>query len=84
MGYGRRYFLRVVLEEALYLSVLSFLPGLLVSLYLYHALAGWTGLRMQLTFLRALRILLLATAMCVTSGVLAMRKVLSADPADLY
>jgi putative ABC transport system permease protein len=84
MGYARPYFVRLVLEEALYLSVLSFLPGWLVSLALYHALAAWTGLLMMLTLPRAALVFGLTIGMCIISGGLAMRKVLAADPADLY
>ncbi len=84
MGYGKRYFIALVLMESLYLSVLSFLPGLLVSLALYHVLAWYTGLLMILNFERAAVVFLLTAAMCVASGCMAMRKVLTADPAELF
>jgi putative ABC transport system permease protein len=84
MGYGNGYFVRVVLQEAFYLSVLSFIPGLILSAALYQVLAQSTGLLMMLTFPRIAVIFLLTVAMCVVSGAMAMRKVLSADPADLY
>jgi len=84
MGYRNRYFIGFVFQEALYLSVLSFVPGLLVSLGLYAVVAETTGLLMFLNVRRAGFILLLTAAMCLVSGGLAMRKVLGADPADLY
>ncbi len=84
MGYRNRYFMFFVLEEALLLSILSFLPGLLVSLGIYAVLARGTGLLMVLTVPRAAFIFVLTAAMCLCSGVLAMRKVLAADPADLF
>ena len=68
----------------LYLSVLSFLPGLVVSLLLYHLLAQWTGLLMILSLRRAAVVFALTAAMCVVSGCLAIRKVLAADPAELF
>jgi len=84
IGYGDWYFVRVLLEESLYLSLLSFVPGVVISLVLYHVLAQSTGLLMTLTLAHAALIFLLTVAMCVSSGGLAMRKVLSADPADLF
>jgi len=84
MGYRGRYFVSFVLMESVYLSLLSFLPGLLVALALYGVLAHSTGLLMMLNAPRAGAVLLLTLAMCVASGCLAMRKVLAADPAELF
>ena len=84
MGYRNRYFLGFLLEESLLLSVLSFLPGLLVSLALYHGLAHYTGLLMVLNVRRVAFVFLLTTAMCIASGCLALNKVCSADPAELF
>jgi putative ABC transport system permease protein len=84
MGYRNRYFVGFVLLESVLLSLLSFVPGLLVSYALYEALARTTGLLMILNFTRAGSVLLLTIAMCVVSGCLAMRKVAAADPAELF
>jgi putative ABC transport system permease protein len=84
MGYRNRYFMGFVLQEAILLSVLSFIPGLLVSLGLYAVLAKGTGLLMVLNVPRATEVFVLTAVMCLASGCLAMRKVLAADPADLF
>ena len=84
MGYSSGYFIRVVLQESLYLSVLGFVPGLLLSLALYWGLAQFTGLLMLLNLPRAALVYALTLAMCSVSGCLAMRKVLAADPAELF
>jgi len=84
VGYRNRYFVGFVLLESVYLSVLSFLPGAAVSYALYEALARSTGLLMRMTFDRAAVVFLLTLAMCGVSGCLAMRKILSADPASLF
>jgi len=84
MGYRNRYFMGFVLQEAFLLSILSFLPGLLVSWAIYALVAEGTGLLMALTVPRAAGIFALTAAMCLCSGLLAMRKVLAADPADLF
>ena len=84
MGYPQRYFVGLVLRQSLYLSLFGFIPGLLASLVLYAALAEYTGLLLILNARRALLVLLLTVAMCAISGTLAMRKLWSADPAELF
>jgi putative ABC transport system permease protein len=41
-------------------------------------------LLLSMTWTRAIGVLLLSMAMCSVSGLLALRKVKSADPADLF
>lgn len=83
IGYRPRYFVVLVLQEALLLSILGFIPGLLVSEGLYGVLAQATGLLLELSWLRAIGVWLLTVVMCMLSGLLTMRKVLAADPATL-
>jgi putative ABC transport system permease protein len=84
MGYPSRYFIGVVLCEAVYLSLLGFVPGLLLAMGAFYALGEYTGLLLVLTLPRAAFVYLLALVMCTLSGCLAMRKVLAVDPAELF
>ncbi len=84
MGYPRRFFSGIVFEQALILAVAGFVPGLLVSLLLYGVLSGATGLPVSMDFSRAALVFLGTLAACVLSGLLAMRKLSAADPADLF
>jgi putative ABC transport system permease protein len=84
IGYGSRYFFGLVLRQCLYLSVLGFLPGLAVSFVAYKILERVTGLTMDLGPLLALAVLGVTAAMCVISGLLAVTKLIAADPADLF
>jgi putative ABC transport system permease protein len=84
IGYSGRYFLGVVVTEAAILSVLGFIPGIVLSWLLYAWLDASTGLLMNLTVGRALFVFFLTLAMCALSGVLALRKLLTADPATLF
>jgi putative ABC transport system permease protein len=84
MGYRAGYFVRLVLEEALVLSGLGFAAGLGLSLALYAGLAWGTGLLMDLTPARGVLVLVLTVGMCALSGGLAIRKLLSADPVELF
>ncbi len=84
MGYPGAFFVRFVLAEAFFLSLFGFLPGMVVSYGLYALLRSQTGLLMALTPLRALFVYGLTLAMCIASGVIAIRKLRSADPASLF
>ncbi len=84
IGYHNRYLQGVVLREALYLSILGFVPGLLLSQLLYFAIAALTGLPISMSTARVVLIFMLTVFMCIVSGTMALRKVLSADPADVF
>lgn len=84
MGYGNRYFIGVVLQEAVILSFLGFLPGVAVSELLCQFVARATGLLVRVSPPTLTSVLALSLGMCVASGCLAMRKLMSADPAELF
>ena len=84
MGYRPRYFIGVVLQESVLLSVFGFGPGLAVSLLLYELVHLATGLVMNIDMSRIVLVAVLTSAMCIVSGCLTMRQVLTADPAELF
>ncbi|HEX3870121.1 MAG TPA: ABC transporter permease DevC [Pirellulales bacterium] len=84
MGYGRRYISGVVIRQALMLAVAGFVPGWLISYVLYKVTAAGANLPMKMTPGLTISVLLLNVAMCATSGLLSLRKVNTADPADLF
>lgn len=84
MGYRPPYFVGVVLQEALWLSVFGFGPGLLGGWALYEAVGFATGLPMEMPPTRIMLVFGLTVSMCVLSGCLAMRKLVTSDPAELF
>jgi putative ABC transport system permease protein len=84
IGYRNRFVRRVVLHEALLLSFLGHVPGLGMSYLLYGMLAGATGLPLHLPPERVLLLAGLTIAMCTVSGILAARRVMTADPAEVF
>ena len=64
--------------------MLSFVPACLLAGLLYYGLARFTGLLMLLTVPRGALVFALTALMCVAAGMLTIRKVFAADPADLY
>ena len=84
MGYTDRFLFAVVMQEAVMLSVLGFIPGLLVSLLLYRLGADITGLMFNLTLERVVSLYVLTFLMCLVAGSLAVRKVQRTDPAEVF
>jgi putative ABC transport system permease protein len=84
IGYGDRYLFGVVLKEALLLSVLGYVPGFAVSYFLYDITASETGIPIAMTFQLAAIVFVVTVVMCSVSGALAMRRVRSADPAEVF
>jgi putative ABC transport system permease protein len=84
MGYSNAYLGQVVMGAALLLAVLGFLPGLVASTLLYRVIGKGTFLPLFMTLPRAAFVFLLILGMCVSAGLLALRKLRDADPADMF
>lgn len=84
MGYRNAHLFSVVLQEAMVLAVLGFLPGVAVAAWLYRLTAESTRLPMTLTGAGVATVFGLTTVMCVVAGAIALRKVRSADPAEIF
>ncbi len=84
MGYSDGALLRVVLLEALLLAILGFIPGFATSLGLYQVLTTLTRIPLIMQGTVALQVFVLTLVMCNVSGAIAMRRLQSADPADVF
>jgi putative ABC transport system permease protein len=84
MGYQEIYFYGLVIQEALFLAILGYIPGIFCSLFLYKMARGATMLPILMTLPRVLTVLGLTIFMCAVSGAIAMRKLQEADPADIF
>jgi putative ABC transport system permease protein len=84
MGYKSTYLYSVVLQESLILSVLGYIPGFIIVWGVYNLIKAATSLPVGMTAERALTVFILTVIMCVASGAIAMRRVQSADPADIF
>ncbi len=84
MGYTKTYFYQLILTQSIYLSVMGFLPGLAFGYVCYLALSAVTGLTMQLTIPVIVLVFGVTMLMCGISGLLALRKLIAMDPADLF
>jgi putative ABC transport system permease protein len=84
IGYPNRFVSGIVLQEAVILAVLGFLPGLGTAWWLYGKAAAATNLPLYVTPERAGTVFALTLAMCAISGLLAVRKVRRLDPAEVF
>jgi putative ABC transport system permease protein len=84
MGYSGFYLSRVVLGAALILAVTGFIPGLLLSFLLYDVVGSATFLPLRLDFAMGATVFLMIFVMCAIAGLLAVRKLRDANPADMF
>lgn len=84
MGYTGGYLLSVVFQEALILAVLGYIPGLTIALTVYGGMKSATLLPIMMTLSRALLVLVLTFLMCCISGAISIKKLQSADPAEIF
>ncbi|MDR3637617.1 MAG: ABC transporter permease DevC [Isosphaeraceae bacterium] len=84
MGYPRRFLVKIVLEEAVYLALLGFACGTLAALGIYAIAEDRTRLPFNLDWGRVLLILVATLAMCIVSACFAIQKLWRAAPAELF
>ncbi|KJH70200.1 ABC transporter permease DevC [Aliterella atlantica] len=84
MGYTQTYLLLVVFQEALILAILGFMPGFGFAMVQYTMARNATLLPIAMTARRAITVIILTILMCFISGAIAVRKLRSADPADIF
>lgn len=84
LGYPNRFVSGIVIQQAIILGVLGFLPGLAAVSWLYGKAAAATNLPLYVTSDRAMTVFFMTLAMCAISALLALRKVRRLDPAEVF
>ncbi len=84
MGYSNGFLAGVVIQQAVILAALGFIPAIGLSLVLYRISGEATRLPLEMTTERAVFVFGLTVAMCTVSALMALRKVRSADPAEIF
>jgi putative ABC transport system permease protein len=84
MGYSGFYLARVVLGAALILAVGGFIPGLLLSFVMYDFVGSATFLPLRLDAAMGITVFVMIFVMCAIAGLLAVRKLRDANPADMF
>jgi putative ABC transport system permease protein len=84
MGYENAYLVRVILKQASFYALLGFLPAWALAVCLYDLIGELALLPLRMTFGIIIGTLALTVGMCLLSGILAVRRVLAADPAEVF
>lgn len=86
MGYRNSYLFQIVLQEAIILAAMGYVPGLIISLGLYEMTARATAgsLPVSMNLGRVIFVLILTMMMCGLSGLISVRRAMQADPADVF
>ena len=84
MGFRDRYLLIVVFQEALILAALGFIPGTAIALGVYRITYIATSLPMAMDIGRVVFVFVLTAMMCTISAAMVVRKLHTADPADIF
>ena len=84
MGFSDLRLFVVVIKQALILTALGFVPGMLIAQGLYVLTFRATMLPIEMTVGRLLTVLAMTIGMCCGSAVFALRKLRSADPAEIF
>ncbi len=84
IGYSNRRLLLVVFQEGILLAILGFGPGIGCALGVYALLGHLTRIPVFLTLEIGLQVFVATVVMCLVSAAVAIRKLQSADPADVF
>jgi putative ABC transport system permease protein len=84
IGYGRGFLVKTVIQQAVLYGLAGFIPAWILASALYWVAGEITLLPMQVTFDITIKSLLLTIGMCIVSGLVVVRRVIDADPAEVF
>lgn len=84
MGFRTGYLMRVVFEQAALSALVAYVPAWLLTLVLYWVIGDLALLPMHMTLRLMLISFGLTLGMCLLSAGLAVRRVITADPAEVF
>jgi putative ABC transport system permease protein len=84
IGFTNKYLLIAVFQQAFILAILGYLAGISFSIVLYNVAKSATHLPVIMTSNKVLEVFISILLMCIISGVLAVQKLRSVDPAEIF
>lgn len=84
IGFRDSYFVSLILQESVILSVLGFIPGTAITALLYYLTRTIANMPTYLNPMNCALVLGLTLLMCMTAGALATRKLRQANPAEIF
>ena len=83
IGYSDLYLAGVVMRQGWILSLLGFLPGAVLSIFIYRFTAKATLLPLEMTAGRLIAVYAMTLTMCLAAAALSIRPVRKVDPAEI-
>ncbi|MBO3462737.1 ABC transporter permease DevC [Aetokthonos hydrillicola Thurmond2011] len=84
MGYRHNYLLSMIIQQAIFIAIMGYIPGFMISVIQYEFAKQATLLPIAMNFSRALFVMVSTILMCLISGATAVNKLRAADPADIF
>ena len=84
MGFSNSFLSRLVLFQAWYLAMLSFVPAWFLAEILYRLTSWFAGIPISMTASRIVLVAIAGLVICTCSGFVALSKLRRAEPASLF
>ena len=84
IGYENAYLIGSVLRQAMLTGIAGYIPAWLLCLLVYRIIGDIALLPLQMTLQLTLISLGLTLGMCLLAGMIAIRRVIAADPAEIF
>jgi putative ABC transport system permease protein len=84
IGYENSYLIASVLRQALLTGIAGYIPAWLLCLAVYKIVGNIALLPLHMTLSLTLISLALTLGMCLLAGAIAIRRVIAADPAEIF
>ena len=84
IGYNNSYLVQLVFAQSIFLALMGFFPGAIVSKIFYNISQTQTFIPMPMPLEKIIKVFFMILGMCFASGLLAIRKLRSANPADMF
>jgi putative ABC transport system permease protein len=84
MGYSNRFLGRTVLAQSCYLASISLPPATLAALAVFFIVTTTSGIQIRMTWYWLVLVAVLSFLMCMSAGIVAIRKLSKAEPASLF
>ena len=84
IGFSHLFLVKIVIQEAFILAILGYIPGCILSGFMYDFLREETRLKFVMKWDVAIAVLVAISGICLISAALAVDKLREANPADIF
>ena len=84
IGYSQGFLVKIVLEQVFVFAILGYIPGFIISCFVYDVLSEVTKMKFLMSFNIAAFVLFEIFLICAVSGIIATNKLKEANPVDVF